>query len=76
MMEDYKRELFKEQLAGIRLGAWQRFLKVFADESAAEQTAHYRIEELGREVASKRPPRSAGEIEEFKKKLRDIMGML
>jgi len=37
MLDEYKTELFGERLAGIPLSSWQRFLKIFTENSSLEK---------------------------------------
>lgn len=37
MLDNYKKELFNERLAGIPLSSWQRFLKIFTENSSLEK---------------------------------------
>jgi len=73
VMEDYIAELFEENLAGIQLLAWQRFLSVFT-ESVSSDEIDKALEKIARNSASSVP--DVKTASELAKKFREIAALI
>ena len=76
IMDDYKEDLFSEELSGIPLDAWQRFLKLFGRDTAPEALRR-ELDRLTGEMSRRRTgPQYSDEVRALLRAVAELMSGL
>jgi len=71
ILDNYKTDLFKERLAGISLSSWQRFLKIFIENSPLEKMDR-ELENLAASISNDQKANNEKNVELIEK-IREIL---
>lgn len=75
LMDDFMESLFAEDLAGIPLESWQRFLKIFSEQTSSDRIAA-ELERWEREAQKRRNTAKQADIESLRQKLAELTELL
>jgi hypothetical protein len=75
LMDDFMDELFSEELAGIPLDSWQKFLRLFGEQTPQERI-EAELDRMAARAATRRSAPNAGTIESLRETLRDLLELL
>lgn len=75
LMDAFMEELFHDELAGIPLDSWQKFLKLFGEQTPMERINH-ELDRMAREVTGRRREATRERVEEVRERLREIVALL
>jgi hypothetical protein len=71
LMDDFVEELFHDDLAGIPLDAWQRFLKLFGEQTPVERI-YRELDRMANDVARRRRAPASDTVDALKGRLREV----
>jgi len=74
-MKPYIDELYRQELSGIPLAAWQKFLSLF-NEDQTEDRINSALDRMSKEYAQGKPRLSVEAIEGIKTRLMEITALL
>lgn len=75
LMDEFMSELFADDLAGIPLDAWQRFLKLFGEQTALERIDS-ELDRMTAQATKRRRAPSIATIELTRERLRELVDLL
>lgn len=75
LMDEYMETLFVEDLAGIPVEAWQRFLSLFSEQSSAERISR-ELDRMAHRAAAKRSKVSPRDIERLREHFVEVAELL
>lgn len=75
LMDDFMNELFGEDLMGIPLDSWQRFLKMFSEQTTME-TITRELDRMAAEATANRSQAGIEKVEAIRARLREIIVLL
>lgn len=75
LMDAFMEELFADDLAGIPLDAWQRFLKLFGEQTPAERI-NRELDRMAKEVSGRGAAAAREDIEALRARLREVVELL
>lgn len=75
LVDRYIDDLYRQDLSGIPLAAWQRFLSLFTEDQA-EDRINRALDRMAREYAQGQPRLSAEAVEGIKARLAEIVALL
>lgn len=75
LMDTFIRALFAEDLAGIPLDSWQKFLKLFGEQTPMERINH-ELDRMANDAAKRRRTASAKTVADLRERLQEIVTLL
>lgn len=75
LMDDYITELFRKRLSGIPLDSWQRFLKLFTEDTSADKIERT-LDRMAREADRGRGQLSADSVSAIANRLAEVAALL
>lgn len=75
LMDDFMEELFTDDLAGIPLDSWQKFLKLFGEQTPIERI-NRELDRMASEAAGRRRAATRENVEALRERLREVVDLL
>lgn len=75
LMDDFMEKLFADELAGIPLDAWQKFLKLFGEQTPTERIDR-ELDRMAREAAARHAAARQEDIESLQERIREVVELL
>ncbi len=75
LMDDFIAELFTDDLAGIPLDSWQKFLKLFGEQTPTERI-NRELDRMATEAAGRRRAATREDVEALRERLREVVELL
>jgi hypothetical protein len=75
LMDEFMEELFSDELAGIPLDSWQKFLRLFGEQTPMERINH-ELERMAKEAAKRKRAAPAEAVEALRERLREVVEAL